>query len=856
MKTNTILKVIAQVALFIGSSSLNFDNILPEQVHYSAPVLWVLMIYRFLGAVSFGYLALILIKNKKLWLIYKENDSSQSKYLNWKNIKPLPFIFLSYYLFHLYMIFMENLNNTHFVIGYRSLNLGLLVEQYFPLVLIILFVLRLVLDLPEGKIPSKLLNVTAELKKEHFYWAVLTALAFTDHLVARLVWNIIFAPVDSTAPLRLIYTDMNILGRQDFIQLLVNLVLIFIVIGTLSYFIVKGIQALTINNINFSVALTSSFLLALVFNFLIQASMRVNEGRMYYGYVVTGINLFQILILMLLFMSIYMVVNRYMIATAIIIFIFGGFSLGNAIKFSVRQEPIYVSELAWLSNLQSLASFIDGKLLVVFSVALLSISFLAVLLSRKFFQGKMMTWKVRTMVLLGIILLFFPIMQNFRNLNEPKQQINFPILSQYIQRYNKSLLWRGSPKLARDKSLSYVWLKKIYGKTMEEPEGYSPSKLKEIVQHYSKEAEKINEKRSEDISDQTVIYILSESLANPNRIIGANLSENPLKNIDKIKAEATGGLMYSNGFAGGTANMEAQSLSGLPMVNYSSNISTINSDVFPSMPFIPSISNQFYEKIALHPENAANYNRNTIYKKLGFDHFYALSNTEKEDILTNQETLDGFVTNAQVYQEVLAKIDPERSQFFSVLTMQNHMSYEKYSGASTIKATGDGYDEEQNKFLQNYVRKISDTDKETQNFLEKLQKINKKITVVFYGDHLSNVFLTHYPSLKAEPLKAYQTDYFIWSNTGNMHNKQEEINAAEFAPALLETTGAKVSPYYALLSKVMWELPSEYNSALAPQLTFNNTLQRYKEDLEIIQYDLTAGKHYLKESDPFFQLSE
>ncbi|WP_276414382.1 hypothetical protein, partial [Lactococcus petauri] len=42
-------------------------------------------------------------------------------------------------------------------------------------------------------------------------------------------------------------------------------------------------------------------------------------------------------------------------------------------------------------------------------------------------------------------------------------------------------------------------------------------------------------------------------------------------------------------FAGGTANMEAQSLSGLPMVNYSSNISTINSDVFPSMPFIPSI---------------------------------------------------------------------------------------------------------------------------------------------------------------------------------------------------------------------------------------------------------------------------
>ncbi len=854
MKTYNLLKLIAHGALFIALSSFVLGNFLPEQVHYSTPVTRVLLFYRFLGVMSLGYLLLVLIRNKKLWLTSKGIPSSQSKALNWKNIKIFPFIFLSYYLFHLYMIVVENINNPHFVMDYNSLNLGLLVKQYFPLVLMILLVLRLVAAIPEEKIMPKILSFTADLKIEHFYRTVITALAFTDNLVVRLVWDIIFAPVDSTAPLRLTYADMSILGRHDFIQLIGNLVFIFIVISVLSCFIVKGVQSLKTTDINFSLALTSSLLLALVFNFLIQASMRVNEGRMYYGRVVTGISLFQILILMLVFMFIYVLVNRYVFATALIVLIFGGFSFSNAMKFSIRQEPIYVSELAWLSNIQSLVSYIDGKSLIFFGLALTIISISVILLSKKYFRGKMMSWKVRGGVILGIILLFFPIMQNFQNLNEPKQYMNFPILSQYIQRYNKSLLWRGSSKLARDKSLSFVWLKKIFGKTMEEPAGYSPAKIKEIVQRYTKEAEKINEKRSTNLSDQTVIYILSESLANPNRVKGANLSENPLQYIDKIKAESTGGLMYSNGFAGGTANMEAQSLSGLPMVNYSSNISTINSDVFPNMPFIPSISNQFSEKIALHPENAANYNRNTIYKKLGFDHFYALSNTVQEDILTNQETLDGYVTDAQVYQNVLEKIKPEQSQFFSVITMQNHMSYEKYSGDSSIRATGDGYTEEQNKLLQNYVRKISDTDEETQNFLEKLQKINKKITVVFYGDHLSNVFLTDYPSLKAQPLKAYQTDYFIWTNTGNVNNKREEINAAEFAPALFETTGAKVSPYYALLSKVMWELPSEYNSAIAPQLTLNKAQQRYKEDLEVIQYDLTAGKHYLKENDPFFQV--
>ncbi|HGK1449013.1 TPA: sulfatase-like hydrolase/transferase, partial [Streptococcus pneumoniae] len=146
------------------------------------------------------------------------------------------------------------------------------------------------------------------------------------------------------------------------------------------------------------------------------------------------------------------------------------------------------------------------------------------------------------------------------------------------------------------------------------------------------------------------------------------------------------------------------------MANYSSQISIINSDVFPSMPFIPSISNYFPEKIALHPENATNYNRNSIYNKLGFDHFYALSGTDKADLLTDQETLDGKVSDAQTYRDVLDKIDPSKSQFFSVLTMQNHMPYTSYSGSSTIIASGEGYSEAQNQLLENYVRKISDTD--------------------------------------------------------------------------------------------------------------------------------------------------
>ena len=60
---------------------------------------------------------------------------------------------------------------------------------------------------------------------------------------------------------------------------------------------------------------------------------------------------------------------------------------------------------------------------------------------------------------------------------------------------------------------------------METPEDYSEEKIQELAKKYIEKAKEINATRSENISDQTVIYILSESLANPDRIPGVTLSD-------------------------------------------------------------------------------------------------------------------------------------------------------------------------------------------------------------------------------------------------------------------------------------------------------------------------------------------
>lgn len=72
------------------------------------------------------------------------------------------------------------------------------------------------------------------------------------------------------------------------------------------------------------------------------------------------------------------------------------------------------------------------------------------------------------------------------------------------------------------------------------------------------------------------------------------------------------------------------------------------------------------------------------------------------------------------------------------------------------------FSDEENSKLTFYSRLLSQTDTATQSFLESLSKIDKKITVVFYGDHLPGLYPES--AFKNNPESQYQTDYFIWSN--------------------------------------------------------------------------------------------
>lgn len=284
--------------------------------------------------------------------------------------------------------------------------------------------------------------------------------------------------------------------------------------------------------------------------------------------------------------------------------------------------------------------------------------------------------------------------------------------------------------------------------------------------------------------------------------------------------------------------MEFQTLTGLPMYNLSPSISILYTQVAPVMNYFPSISNSFNSnnRIVIHIASPSNYSRNIIYGNLDFAKFIHYGNKGKEGY-----NIGGNYSDESTYQLVLKNMNKD-SQFFSVMTMQNHTPWNEPNPID-MNASYPGFSDNANKQLSAYIRMLYHTDNATQDFLEKLAKIDKKITVVFYGDHLPGLYPES--AFKNNPEGQYQTDYFIWSNFETPKLDYPLVNSSDFSAMVFEQTNSKVSPYYALLTEVL-------KKASVDKKALEGEAREIAEDLKMVEYDLISGKGYL--SKDFFEV--
>ncbi|MEY8462919.1 LTA synthase family protein [Streptococcus merionis] len=607
-----------------------------------------------------------------------------------------------------------------------------------------------------------------------------------------------------------------------------------------SFFIFKALSDFKSNQPSIEMAITSSLFWAVVFNYTLQLGIRTDEA-LFGQFIFPGGTLYQIIILFLVYLTVYILINKYVYASVLISFSGIAVSVANYIKSNMRNEPLLVTDFSWLKQFKLILSFVDSKIAILTVLAVLASIVAIVFLRKRWVAGQIIKQnKIRLIMAASILSAFVAVYSIFVNEENKRIVDGIPVVSKVNNWLD--IAYMGHMTNARYKSLMYVWTKQLTKPIMERPEDYSEEKIEELVDKYTKRAQAINEERSADISERTVIYILSESLADPSRIPTVTLSKDIIPNIRTIISKNTGGLMRSDGYGGGTANMENQSLLSLPYYNLSSAVSVMNTEVVPKMNYLPSISNLYDSKnrIAIHLGGAATYSRNDFYRRLGFEKFIATDGTAFEPEVIEEVGL--YPSDEATYENILLNIDESKSQFFSVITYQNHIPW-LYGEPSDVFGSSPEFTDAQNSELSNYARLVYQTDIVTKEFLDKLSQLNKDVTVVFYGDHLPGL----YPDsiFSDNPELQYQAEYFIWSNHESKKLDYDYVNSSDFTAALLAHTDSKVTPYYALMTDVL-----DYASINQTQLS--DDARTIANDLKLIQYDLMAGAKYLSRNENFF----
>ena len=633
-------------------------------------------------------------------------------------------------------------------------------------------------------------------------------------------------------------------GKLDITQnfmltLLCLIALIFILLSLPSFLAVKGLRDLAQNKASVSVAFVLSAVFALVFNYTIQNSIR-GDVIVLDQYLFTGASLFQIIVFFMIFMALYLIFNHFLLPTMLITALVVVATIASSLKFQYRQEPILPSDMVWLRNPKTLFDFLGGNYGFYAILGLVALGALYWYLRKKILPGKLITVLKYQLLLLVLPLVFFlGVMDIFATKKNGKIVENIPVIS-ILNNYH-DLTWMGNTVNSQLRSLSFVWFSQMSDTTMIEPRGYSKEKIQEIERKYKNLAEAINKDRQNKIEDQTVIYLLSESFSDPARVDGVTMSENPIPYIQEVKTRTTSGLMKSDGYGGGTANMEFQTLTGLPFYNLSPSISVLYTEIVPRMNRFPSISDAYSSKnrTVIHLASPSNYARNVIYQDLGFDTFihYGTKGLKGDNI-------GGNYSDKTTYNQVLEHLNGKQGQFFSVMTMQNHMPWSEPNPVY-ISASYPDFSKEGNESLSSYVRMLYHTDQATKEFLEKLSKVDKKVTVVFYGDHLPGLYPQS--AFKEVPESQYLTDYLVWSNYETPKLDYPRVNSSDFSALLLEQTNSKVSPYYALLTEVL-------HKASVDKKELDEEAQEIADDLKLIEYDMVRGKGYL--SDSFFKTAK
>ncbi|MDQ8313917.1 LTA synthase family protein [Enterococcus faecium] len=525
----------------------------------------------------------------------------------------------------------------------------------------------------------------------------------------------------------------------------------------------------------------------------------------------------------------------------------GVLGFANYMKMSYRQEPIYPDDLKMITEIGLLKDMTGTMLFtVILAAAGTVLGLFCWYMFRSLKKGRRFQLIRLTTLLVAIGLLGY-----ISNFNNPDNLLR--------KAYNKTALWIPYSQKMNYYNTGFIggFLYNLKVEPMDEPEGYSKAKIKEITEKYQKLADEKNKAVEEE--SPNIVFVMSESFSDPSRLNGVEVSGEPLADYYEVADQTYSGNMLSQNYGGGTANIEFEALTGFSMASFNAQLTTPYTMLVPKMDQLPSIVSalnaQSYQTTAIHPYNTSMYKREDVYQTLGFDQFIS------ERTMTYTDTIENnpYISDESAYKEVMTLLKEEKApQFIHLVTMQTHMPYNgKYDrlGYSAEISDGSGTLD-----LENYLQDISYSSAALKQFTEELKNLSRRTLVVFWGDHLPGIYSDTIQA-KNDKQTLHETQFLMFDSKGKLEKQttQDAITSPfYFAANLMEQTNQTTNGFYQLLLSLEQELPAferelyYQNGQWYKEAQFNRSQQEIYDEYQLIQYDIVAGKQYSL-ADGFFE---
>lgn len=510
---------------------------------------------------------------------------------------------------------------------------------------------------------------------------------------------------------------------------------------------------------------------------------------------------------------VYLFRRRFLMRTVISVFwLFLG--IINGCILLKRVTPFSFTDLKMVNDLLTMQSNYFNKteeILVIVGVSAVVLLLVLLWIKGPKFKGK--PHRIASLLSLGAFVYFLPMVTN--------AAVSSNVLASYFENIAQGY---------SDYGFIYSFTSSVMDRGMSKPRDYSEEMVHQVLDTLEKEETTV----TEDMPN--VITVLLESFVDPYDFNFLQYNEDPTPNFHALLQNYTSGHLEVPVVGAGTANTEFEILTGMGMqffglgeYPYKTILKTNTAESIAH-----NLGDLGYGTHVVHNNGGNFYSRANAFSQMGFDTF-----TSKEMINIQEYTpLGTWPTDNCLIEEVSKSLDstPDQPDFAYTITVQGHGTYpsEKVLENPEIQVTG-GRTEAENYQYEYYINQLHEVDKFIGNLIDMLSQRDEKTIVVFFGDHLPTMGLTE-ADMAAGSL--FQTKYVTWNNFGLPNNSRDLTS-------------------YQLMSYILEQL-NIHEGTMTGYHQSNDYLvsEEYKNNMEILQYDILYGERYAYGKEDLYPASD